>query len=275
MTELHPDFPKLECPFIRKRYKINRADWALYGKEMGLRTPEVYLITPEVNPGLEWVFEDDVYAVEKLHGTGILIDVRDGCLHQVQNRKHLIPFTKLIGKQAGLLPSGRILEGILEAASRNYVENNKVQYGEFIGPSINKNIHRLEKHLWYPFSRAREQLRYIGFSNFPKDFWVWNEWFRIELKSILYCRLNKIHLSQLLLNPDVPFTEGVVLYRDMGFDEERQFKKAKMSKLRRDMYDWYYGENIEILGLEDWRIDAAKYYGYRLKGYTDPHKTET
>jgi len=46
------NMPKIECPFVRK--EIN-------GK---------YLVINEINPGYEWVFEDDsVMAIEKLHGT--------------------------------------------------------------------------------------------------------------------------------------------------------------------------------------------------------------
>ena len=52
------DFPKIECPFIRKTYKINADDFKKHGRKLQLRDPEVYLATDEVNPGFEWVFDD-------------------------------------------------------------------------------------------------------------------------------------------------------------------------------------------------------------------------
>ncbi|MBI2151707.1 hypothetical protein HYU21_03225, partial [Candidatus Woesearchaeota archaeon] len=46
------DMDKLDSPFIRKE---------IDGE---------YIVTPEITPGLEWVFTDDkVMAIEKLHGT--------------------------------------------------------------------------------------------------------------------------------------------------------------------------------------------------------------
>ena len=64
-----PNFPKLECPFVRKNYKVDIEDFKKYGHELQLREPKVYLVTPEVNPGYEWVFDDpNTFAVEKQNG---------------------------------------------------------------------------------------------------------------------------------------------------------------------------------------------------------------
>jgi hypothetical protein len=76
MIEL-TDYPKLHCPFVRKTYEVNQDDWRKHGRKLQLRKPEVYLVTPEINPGYEWVFDDpDTIAVEKLDGTNVklLID---------------------------------------------------------------------------------------------------------------------------------------------------------------------------------------------------------
>ncbi len=63
------NFPKIECPFIRKTFEVNKDDWKKYGRELELRKPEVYLAIDEIRPGYEWVFEDrDVIASEKLNG---------------------------------------------------------------------------------------------------------------------------------------------------------------------------------------------------------------
>ena len=257
------DFPKIECPFVRKTYRVNKSDWKKYGSRLGLRAPEVYLVTPEVNKGYEWVFEEDtVYATEKLHGTNVCISVEDGRLIEVQNRLNPVDIFKVVGRKEGLPSSARFVEGILNASSKNLIEDNLIQYGEMIGPSINGNLHQLESHLFYPFNQARKFLRYKSFEKYPKDFMGWSNWFKTSLKSLLYCRINRISLSEMYSDPNVPFTEGIVIYRN---DEP----ETQMAKLRRDMMDWYYGEKIGLLGLEDWRVDAAKKNGYKLKGYTE------
>ena len=64
------DFPKVQCPFVRKIFPVNKDDFKKYGSQYQLRNPEVYLVTNEVSPGFEWVFDDpDTIAVEKLDGT--------------------------------------------------------------------------------------------------------------------------------------------------------------------------------------------------------------
>jgi len=75
MSELLPDFPKLEPPFTRKTYSVNYNDWKKHGAKLQLRKPEVYLITKEVNEKCSWVFGDDTYAVEKLHGTNVAVEI--------------------------------------------------------------------------------------------------------------------------------------------------------------------------------------------------------
>lgn len=57
------DFPKLECPFVRRLFSVNPEQWKKEGAALGLREPEVYLVTDQINPGYEWVFEDlDTFA---------------------------------------------------------------------------------------------------------------------------------------------------------------------------------------------------------------------
>jgi len=66
------DFPKIQCPFVRKTFKVNKDDFKQHGRQLQLRAPEVYLVTDEINPGFEWVFDDpDTIAVEKLDGTNL------------------------------------------------------------------------------------------------------------------------------------------------------------------------------------------------------------
>ena len=35
------DFPKLECPFVRKIFQVDKDDWRKKGRPLGLREPEV------------------------------------------------------------------------------------------------------------------------------------------------------------------------------------------------------------------------------------------
>ena len=52
------DMPKLESPFVRTL--LPNGD---------------YIVTPEISPGYEWVFEDEsVMAIEKLHGTNVSVE---------------------------------------------------------------------------------------------------------------------------------------------------------------------------------------------------------
>ena len=60
------DMPKIESPFVRK--EING----------------IYVVTPEIAEGYEWVFNDDkVLATEKLHGTNVSILIQDGIITSV------------------------------------------------------------------------------------------------------------------------------------------------------------------------------------------------
>jgi len=89
MKELS-NFPKIECPFVRRDFPINVDDWKKHGKQLQLREPKVYLATPEITPGYEWVFEDDTIAVEKLNGTNVKLLTEDGRLISLYNRKNPI-----------------------------------------------------------------------------------------------------------------------------------------------------------------------------------------
>lgn len=146
---LEKNFPKIHCPYERVYYEINKEDWMKYGTSLGLRSPKVYLAMPSKNctHDMEWVWGEQSYAVEKLHGTNLCIDVKDGHLVHMQNRLNVHPFTQLIGNKQGLPLSGRFLEGIVDAASRGYVENNKIQYGELIGPKLNGDLQEKERKL--------------------------------------------------------------------------------------------------------------------------------
>jgi len=69
------DMPKLESPFVREVVDGN------------------YIVTDKIVEGFEWVFEDEsVMAIEKLHGTNVSIEIKDGVIVGTWNRTERIPF---------------------------------------------------------------------------------------------------------------------------------------------------------------------------------------
>lgn len=223
------DFPKVECPFIRKISAVNKDDFKQYGRQLQLRVPEVYLATPEVNPGYEWVFEDpDTFAVEKLDGTNVKLETENGRLIALQNRKNVIdPLQILSGKTF-------IVEGMFMAIQKGYVEDNQVQAGEIIGPKLQGNPYELNNHIWYPFEKAIKHLRYKSFHKHEPTFENLSSWFEGHLKSLF-------HAKQVGFD-DANFAEGVIFYNL----KRKEQNKPYMAKLRRDMFRWYYEDKLEI-----------------------------
>ena len=89
--EMLSDFPKVQCPFVRKLFKVNKDQWKQFGSALKLKHPQAYLVTNKVNPGFEWVFDDaDTVAVEKLDGTNIKMLTQKGRLVRLQNRLNVI-----------------------------------------------------------------------------------------------------------------------------------------------------------------------------------------
>jgi len=223
------DFPKIECPFIRKSYAVNHDDFKKHGRRLQLRTPEVYLATPEVNPGFEWVFDDpDTIAVEKLDGTNVKLQTEDGRLVALQNRKNVIdPLLILAGKVF-------IVEGIFTAIQKGYVEDNLIQAGEIIGPKLQGNPYKLDNHIWYPFQKAIKHLRYKSFHNHERTFDNFSSWFESNLKSLFH--------SKRVGYDEADFAEGVVFYNL----KRKEAAQTYMAKLRRDMFRWYYSDDLAI-----------------------------
>jgi len=228
MKELS-DFPKLMCPFVRETYEVNDQDWQEYGRALQLRNTSVYLVTPEITPGYEWVFEDkDTNAVEKLNGSNVKILTENGRLTSVYNRKNPIdPLQVMKGKAF-------LIEGVFMAIQKGYVEQDGEQAGELIGPKIQGNPYKLYTHLWYPFEKAVKHLKYKSFHQHDRTFENWSSWF----KDYLFSRF-----STKRGHKDV-MAEGVVFYNLKRKDEGRVY----MAKLRRDMFDWFYTPYIRIGG---------------------------
>lgn len=231
MTEPAPpprlaDFPKLECPFVRKTYRVGPEEFKRHRARLGLRSPELRLVVDEVNPGYEWVFTDpDTVAVEKLNGTNVKLLMTAGRLTAAQNRKNVIDPLAL------LVHTSYLMEGIHQAATRGYIQPDGEQAGELIGPKVQGNPYRLEQHLWYPFSKAVHDLAYRSFHEHDRTLANWSAWFREGLRSRFFAkRAAKAGTDEMI------FAEGIVFH-----NLKRQAQGlVGMAKLRRDMFDWYY-----------------------------------
>ncbi len=229
MTNVLTDFPKIECPFVRKTFKVSKEDFKKCGRQLQLRNPEVYLVTDEITPGFEWVFNDtDTIAVEKLDGTNVKLKTENGRLVALQNRKNVIdPLQIIKGKSF-------IIEGIFMSIQKGFVEDNKEQAGEIIGPKLQGNPYHLDSHIWYPFEKAIKHLKYKSFHQHEPNFTNLNSWFKDHLKSLYH--------TKRVGYEDADFAEGVVFYNL----KRKAEKKSYMAKLRRDMFDWFYSDKIEI-----------------------------
>lgn len=208
------DMPKLESPFVRK-YSGKR-----------------YLVTSEINPGYNWVFDDpETIALEKLDGTNVSLYIEDGTIKQIWNRKNRVMSGGLpIASTAGYR---YIIEGVMNAAEKGYCNFTDGQYfGEVIGPKFGRahgggpNPYLLDKHIWIPFSTySREKLKYKSWGKYPKDFDTISKWFKDDLLPLYFLR---IHGKE---TPEKAYVEGIVFTHPDG----------RMAKLRRDMFDWYAG----------------------------------
>lgn len=225
------DFPKIHCPFVRVNFPVNIEQWREYGNSLQLRSPRAYLAVNTINPGYEWVFDDkDTFAVEKLDGTNLKILVEGGRLVAIQNRKNSIDPLQLIKGKSFLQA------GVFMAAQKGLIKPDGEQSGELIGPKVQGNPLGLDEHLFYPFDVAVDRLKYRSFNEHDRTFDNWSEWFKDWLFSRFCTKRGR---------PDV-FAEGVVFYNL----RRREEGKTWMAKLRRNMFEWYYSDKIEILGYD-------------------------
>jgi hypothetical protein len=191
------DMPKLDSPFLRESVGGSR------------------LVTPQVAPGFEWVFEDaEVRAIEKLDGTNVSVVVEGGKVVQIWNR--LNPITEFLGGSA-------IVDCVMHSIEKGFLPKTDGQhFGEAVGEKIQANPLDLPR-LWIPFELAFERLKYNSWGKYPKNYDSISKWFQNDLFSIARRKLAK--------REDDVFAEGVVFVHPKG----------RMAKLRRDMFDWYKG----------------------------------
>jgi hypothetical protein len=239
------DFPKLHCPFIRQTFPVDAAAFKEKGRAFGLRAPEVYLVVDRVNPGYEWVFQDpDTFAVEKLNGTNVKILMGKGRLVELQNRKNVLDPQQIL--------DGRtfILEGVLNSAGKGLVQPEGEQAGELLGPKVNGNPYRLDRHEWYPFDKALESLRYKSFNEHERTFDNWSSWFKDFLLSRYYQKRQRREPGA---EGEKVFAEGVVFYNLKHKADGNEWR----AKLRRDMFAWFY-QGLPIQGYAPKGRDEAE-----------------
>ena len=161
-------------------------------------------------------------AIEKLDGTCISIKLIQNTVTRIFNRGNRIQF---IPKD-----NQHIIEGILNSKKKGYIEFLKdgQHFGELIGPKVNGNPYKLTEHIWIPFETfAQKHLRYKSWGKYPKDFQTISDWFK---------ELIPLYIS--MKGDREGFVEGVVFTHPDG----------RMAKLRRDMFDWYFKDNLKARG---------------------------
>ncbi len=196
------DMPKLQSPFIREMVDSK------------------YVVTPNITPGYEWVFNDNenVLATEKLDGTDVSIVIFEGAIISVWNRTGRVPFINK-GKKF-------IIDAIQNSYERGYADLPDGQhFGEVIGPKIQGNPYKLNEPIWIPFNTyARKKLTYKSWGKYPKTYDAISEWFKDGLFSLYMANTTGDKTVQ---------PEGIVFHN---------VKTGEMAKLRRDMFPWYSGK---------------------------------
>lgn len=197
------NMPKIECPFIR--------------------TGTDYLVTPDINPGYEWVFEDEsVIAQEKLDGTNVSIVIKNSKITRVFNRLNEIEINPWSD-----IPIMNALRNSYNKGLCNLPDGQ--HFGEAIGIKINGNPYALDTQIWLPFDTyCAEHLVYKSWGKYPKDFKTISNWFQDDLLPLYYMKKHSGDKSG--------FVEGVVFHHPDG----------RMAKLRVDMFDWFQGKRHGI-----------------------------
>ncbi len=226
------DMPKLLSPFERE--------------EVGGQ----YFCIPKITKGFEWIFTEEALATEKLDGTNLSLVIREGKIVGVFNRQNPI---NLFAKG-----SKRFAEGILEAIEREYIEIKTLKegqyFGELIGPLVNGNPYKLEKHLWIPFDYLKEHYRFKFWEEFVKELPGLSEQEIFKKVSELFKGLWSLYKRKQGIKGEVNektlfqglAAEGIVFYRKNCevkiVKYENKTTTIEMCKLRRDMFDWFMGE---------------------------------
>jgi RNA ligase len=211
MTLPIADFPKLYSPFHRDLRDNDP-------KKKKSR------LTSEIEPGFEWIFEQGVRAVDKLHGTNICVTFSQGHVVSIDNRKNRILDDPIQIRLTHSKDASRMLAGVMNGLERGFILNASGRvYGELIGPTYNDNIHLAPCPIFVPFDYLKEHCHWHSWldNKYPKTFESISDWFK-DLPSLF---------TKQKFGKEV-MAEGLVFYHPDG----------RMAKLRRDMFDWYKGK---------------------------------
>lgn len=145
-----------------------------------------YIVTPEIEPGFEWVFTDPtVQAIEKLDGTNVSVVMEDGQLKVLANRKNLIPFDTL--------DTNRFIQGVRHWIDRgNTLPANGQHFGELMGPHIQqKTSWNWIVRFGFPLDYLKEKASYRSYHKYPKTYDNISAWFKDGLFSLMYQRFHE------------------------------------------------------------------------------------
>jgi len=230
------DMPKLSSPFVRQ-----------------LDEEDHYVVTSEITPGFEWIFTDNVVAVEKLDGSCVSIVIEDHDIVRMFNRTNAIPFWSKGGF--------RFVEGIQKSIEREYLKLNDLEngqyFGELIGPKVNGNPYKLDRYLWMPFIYLKKHYEYKFWNKdivpLCKDktsaekYTIVKEAFEGLWSLCKRKRSKKVDFGGTAqgVNKTIGFegmaAEGIVFYpKDWDGDI------SKLCKLRRDMFKFFSGKRHHI-----------------------------
>lgn len=233
-------FPKVKSPFKRKENE-NR-DYVVYN---------------EINNGFEWVFEnDDVIAVEKLHGTNCCVDIDYG-----EHGKEIRGYTRHgYRPMQEIEPYGPMTEhhwltrAFQNSIRRGYLDDldEGVHYGEVVGPDFHGNAHELDENLFIPFEWLADKCAYKSWGKYPKTFDALENWFNDQLFSLFYSRMHGADLDTASVSNGT-FCEGIIFVHPDGaynevdiYTEEEELSGGMHrkyspyhAKLRRDMFSGY------------------------------------
>lgn len=230
-----PKFPKVKAPYIRNE-----------------NTSGNYVVTKTVLDENEWVFSraKEVDAVEKLHGTNVAVLLNDNEIRKVSTRKGdrtMNPVETYKNTQ-----HHSIVRGIQNSYRRGYLDEltDGWNYGELVGPKIQSNPYDLDENLFIPFDWLRENCTYKSYGEYPTDFESISNWLENDIFSLFYAKMKGKEFEKASVSNGV-FVEGIVFVhpsveksirpQDIQTRESDKYDIVTnhLSKLRRDMYEWF------------------------------------
>lgn len=216
-----------------------------------------YVVHDEIMDGFEWVFEnDDVIAVEKLHGTNCCVDVthdehgmeiRGYTRHGHEPMQEVLPYGPMTDHHY-------LARAFQNSLRRGYLDDldEGVHYGEVVGPDFHENAHELEENLFIPFEWLADKCSYESWGKYPKTFDALENWFSDQLFSLFNSRMHGEDLESSSVSNGT-FCEGIIfVHPDASYNEEEMstveeelsngmYRKYSPhhAKLRRDMFEGF------------------------------------